>query len=178
MSAVLLGPLIRTVLAGSAPWRAAVQVNRSVVNCWLLTRAMCTGGSSVASRLRPGPLATTSELAAGGEEAGFGLDQGVLLGTIAGALLAALLSGTFRIEGFRTAGAAPLWRYVSGAVLMGFGGILAVGCTIGAGFTGGSVLAISSLAGLASMIGAAAISGRLLDGKAASPAPAVLAPAE
>ena len=40
---------------------------------------------------------------------------------------------------------------------MGFGGILAVGCTIGAGLTGGSVLAVSSLLGLASMIAGAAL---------------------
>ena len=170
-------------VARLSPARAlgGLLVGLAVVGGWYFTHALSTQvfepiQAESLSFIRP--LATTSELAAGGEEAGFGLDQGVLLGTIAGALLAALLSGTFRIEGFRTAGAAPLWRYVSGAVLMGFGGILAVGCTIGAGFTGGSVLAISSLAGLASMIGAAAISGRLLDGKAASPAPAVLAPAE
>jgi uncharacterized membrane protein YedE/YeeE len=40
---------------------------------------------------------------------------------------------------------------------MGFGGILAVGCTIGAGLTGGSVLAVSSLVGLASMMAGAAL---------------------
>jgi uncharacterized membrane protein YedE/YeeE len=40
---------------------------------------------------------------------------------------------------------------------MGFGGILAVGCTIGAGLTGGSVLAVSSLVGLTSMMAGAAL---------------------
>ena len=46
---------------------------------------------------------------------------------------------------------------------MGFGGILAVGCTIGAGFTGGSVLAVSSLVGLASMLAGGAITDILVD---------------
>jgi len=53
-------------------------------------------------------------------------------------------------------------RYTAGSVLMGFGGILAVGCTIGAGFTGGSVLALSSLIGLASMIAGAAVTDLVL----------------
>ncbi|MCB1382025.1 MAG: YeeE/YedE family protein [Notoacmeibacter sp.] len=124
------------------------------------------------------PLATTGELASGTEGAAFGLDQGVLLGTLAGAFLAALISRSFRVEGFRSAGAAPLWRYATGAVLMGFGGVLAGGCTIGAGFTGGSVLAVSSLVALVSMTGAAAIAGRLLEGSRPLAAPAVLVPAE
>jgi len=101
------------------------------------------------------PLATTGELAL---ETGFaGLDQGVLLGAIIGAFVAALLSGEFRISTFAEPGVPSIWRYAAGSVLMGFGGILAVGCTIGAGLTGGSVLAVSSLLGLASMITGAAL---------------------
>jgi len=101
------------------------------------------------------PLATTGELAL---ENGFaGLDQGVLLGAIIGAFAAALLSGEFRISTFAEPGVPSIWRYAAGSVLMGFGGILAVGCTIGAGLTGGSVLAVSSLLGLASMITGAAL---------------------
>ena len=48
---------------------------------------------------------------------------------------------------------------------MGFGGILAVGCTIGAGFTGGSVLAVSSLLALISMMAGTALTDRLVDGR-------------
>ncbi|MDF1608544.1 YeeE/YedE family protein [Hoeflea sp. YIM 152468] len=101
------------------------------------------------------PLATTSELAL---QSGFaGLDQGVLLGAVIGAFAAALISGEFRISTFSEPGTPSIWRYAAGSVLMGFGGILAVGCTIGAGLTGGSVLAVSSLLGLASMITGAAL---------------------
>ncbi|MEP4752900.1 MAG: YeeE/YedE thiosulfate transporter family protein, partial [Nitratireductor sp.] len=60
--------------------------------------------------------------------------------------------------------------YTLGAVLMGFGGILAVGCTIGAGFTGGAVLALSSLLGLAAMIGGAAAADRLIGARPAAAA--------
>ncbi|MEM5473677.1 YeeE/YedE family protein [Hoeflea sp. AS60] len=101
------------------------------------------------------PLATSGELAL---EGGFaGLDQGVLIGAVLGAFVAALLSGEFRISTFSEPGVPSIWRYAAGSVLMGFGGILAVGCTIGAGLTGGSVLAVSSLLGLASMITGAAL---------------------
>jgi len=61
MSAVLLGPLITVTLAGRSPERAAVQVRMSLVRRSAATRAMCTGGSSDAMRLRPGPLRTTTE---------------------------------------------------------------------------------------------------------------------
>lgn len=101
------------------------------------------------------PLATSSELAL---EGGFaGLDQGVLIGAILGAFVAALVSREFRISTFSEPGVPSIWRYATGSVLMGFGGILAVGCTIGAGLTGGSVLAVSSLLGLASMIAGGAL---------------------
>lgn len=107
------------------------------------------------------PLATTGEIALGADTIA-GLDQGLLIGTILGAFLAALLFRDFRLATFSDPEAPSLWRYLAGSVLMGFGGILAVGCTIGAGFTGGSVLAVSSLVGLASMIAGAVIADRML----------------
>lgn len=177
------GALLIVVKARLSPARLAggVLVGLTIAGGWFFTHALSTQvfepiQAESLSFIRP--LATTGELVRGVEEAGFGLDQGVLIGTLLGALLAAVLSGSFRIEGFQAQGAAPAWRYGTGAVLMGFGGILAVGCTIGAGFTGGSVLAVSSLLGLASMVLSAAVAGRLLEGRTiASPAPA-LAPAE
>ena len=109
------------------------------------------------------PLATSVQLATDANSLA-GLDQGLLIGTIVGALAGALLFRDFRIATFRDAGAPSIWRYALGSAFMGFGGILAVGCTIGAGLTGGSVLAVSSLLGLASMIAGAAIADRVVDG--------------
>lgn len=124
------------------------------------------------------PLATSGELAFAGAD-GPGLDQGVLAGTLVGALVAALLFRDFRIATFAEPGTPSVLRYTAGAVLMGFGGILAVGCTIGAGFTGGSVLALSSVTGLLAMGGGAAIADRLIDGRQATRIPcARVAPAE
>ena len=77
-----------------------------------------------------------------------------LAGVICGSFLWALLGRAFRIEWFAD------WKdfanHVVGGALMGIGGVLALGCTIGQAITGMSTLAIGSiLAFLAIVIGAA-----------------------
>jgi uncharacterized membrane protein YedE/YeeE len=66
-------------------------------------------------------------------------DVGLVPGVVIGAFLASVLSGGFRFQGFE--GEANMRRALSGAALMGFGGMLAGGCAIGAGVTGGSIFA-------------------------------------
>lgn len=71
-----------------------------------------------------------------------GFDAGMLPATFVGALLGALLGGDFKIEGFRTE--SRLGHYLIGAVLMGFGAVLAMGCTVGAGLTGGAIFSVTA----------------------------------
>lgn len=66
-----------------------------------------------------------------------------LAGVIAGSLLWALISRSFRIEWF--ASFRDFVNHLIGAILMGFGGVLAMGCTIGQGITGFSTLALGSI---------------------------------
>ena len=66
-----------------------------------------------------------------------------VFGVILGSLLWALLSRSFRLEWF--VDMKDFFMHAIGAVLMGFGGVLAMGCTIGQGITGVSTLAIGSL---------------------------------
>lgn len=161
-----LGVILATVALGFAVkarlsfWRlfGGTMIGLTVAAGWYFTWQLSTQvfepiQAESLSFIRP--LATSGELALQGGFAG--LDQGVLIGAILGAFVAALMSGEFRISTFAEPGTPSIWRYAAGSVLMGFGGILAVGCTIGAGLTGGSVLAISSLLGLASMITGAAL---------------------
>ena len=75
------------------------------------------------------------------------------LGVVAGSAAWALLTRQFRWEGFRDV--ADLVRHLLGAVLMGFGGVTAMGCTIGQGVTGVSTLALGSLITLLAIIGGA-----------------------
>ncbi len=66
-----------------------------------------------------------------------------LAGVIAGSLLWSLVSKSFRIEWF--ASFRDFVNHLIGAILMGFGGVLAMGCTIGQGVTGFSTLALGSI---------------------------------
>ncbi len=79
---------------------------------------------------------------------GFGVAS--LGGTILGAFLGALSKGKFALASFN--GTADTARNLIGAVMMGFGGVLALGCTVGQGITGVSTLAIGSFLTLASIV--------------------------
>jgi hypothetical protein len=68
-------------------------------------------------------------------------------GVVLGSAAYALSARTFRWEGF--ASLADLRNQLVGAVLMGFGGVTALGCTIGQGVTGISTLAIGSFIAVA-----------------------------
>jgi len=78
-----------------------------------------------------------------------------LAGVIVGSLLYALITRTFRIEWF--VNFKDFLAHAIGGLLMGFGGVLSMGCTIGQGVTGFSTLALGSiLAFLAIIAGSAA----------------------
>lgn len=77
----------------------------------------------------------------------------LVLGVLIGSFLTALLRGRLQLEGFESP--RQMARYIAGGLLMGVGGILALGCTIGQGLTGLSTLAYSSfIAALALVAGA------------------------
>jgi uncharacterized membrane protein YedE/YeeE len=71
-------------------------------------------------------------------------------GVILGSFAYAMISKTFRWESF--ASAADLHNHIIGGVLMGFGGVCAMGCTIGQGITGLSTLALGSFITFAAII--------------------------
>ena len=83
-----------------------------------------------------------------GSTIGFGV--AAVSGVILGSFLYVVLTGKFRLETFtdRT----DMVRHMLGGVFMGFGGVLALGCTIGQGITGMSTLALGSLISLISII--------------------------
>jgi uncharacterized membrane protein YedE/YeeE len=74
-----------------------------------------------------------------------------VLGMIVGATGAALATRTFRWEGF--ANIEDVGNHIVGGVLMGFGGVTALGCTVGQGLSGVSTLAVGSVIALLSIIG-------------------------
>lgn len=84
-----------------------------------------------------------------------------LAGAIIGAGLAAWGSGTFRLATF--ANKTDTLTSLGGAVLMGVGGILALGCSVGQGITGVSTLAIGSILTLAAIVGGTVAGVRALE---------------
>jgi uncharacterized membrane protein YedE/YeeE len=66
-----------------------------------------------------------------------------VFGVVAGSLIWSLISRSFRIEWFNSA--SDVANHVIGAILMGIGGTLAMGCTIGQAVTGISTLAVGSI---------------------------------
>jgi uncharacterized protein len=75
------------------------------------------------------------------------------LGVVLGALLVSLRRKNFRWEGFGNT--RDLAQHLIGGVMMGFGGVLAVGCTVGQGLSGASTLALGSWMTLAAIVGGA-----------------------
>jgi uncharacterized membrane protein YedE/YeeE len=106
---------------------------------------------------------------------GLGLMPGVFLGSLAGALL----GREWKLEGF--GGAYTMPRYIVGAILMGFGSMLAGGCAVGAGVTGGAIFALTAWLTLVGMWVGGGVADWVIDRpRAAAPLPsaaAVLSPA-
>jgi uncharacterized membrane protein YedE/YeeE len=76
------------------------------------------------------------------------------LGVVLGSMAYAIKAGHFRWEGF--ASMEDLRTQLLGAMLMGFGGVTAIGCTVGQGLSGVSTLALGSFIVLASIISGSA----------------------
>jgi hypothetical protein len=74
-----------------------------------------------------------------------------VVGMILGATAMSVVTKSFRWEGF--AGTEDLVNHVVGGVMMGFGGVVALGCTIGQGLTGISTLALGSFLTLFAIVG-------------------------
>lgn len=72
--------------------------------------------------------------------AGFGI--GLVPGVVIGAGVTALAMGELRIQRFESD--VPMERYLLGGMLMGFGAMLAGGCAVGAGMSGGAILAMTA----------------------------------
>ncbi|MBT8446723.1 MAG: YeeE/YedE family protein [Gammaproteobacteria bacterium] len=121
-----------------------------------------------------GPLGETLEfgLSAGGLAVTFGM--AAVAGVMAGSFIYGLTTGQLRWEGYR--GGGELLRNIAGGALLGVGGVLALGCTVGQGLTGISTLSAGSLLATLSTLAAMALTIRteyyrlVSDGTASWPA--------
>lgn len=86
-----------------------------------------------------------------GREASVGTT--IVAGTLAGAALTALATRSAGLEIFDSP--ARMAQALAGGLLMGFGGVLAVGCSVGQGLSGLSTLALASLPACLGIVGGA-----------------------
>ena len=85
-------------------------------------------------------------------------------GVIGGSFAQALFSRSFRLESFRSP--EDFLHHIAGGLLMGFGGVTALGCTIGQGITGLSTLAAGSFITFGAIVAGAAAGFRYLSWRA------------
>jgi len=139
--------------AAPATWIGAGIIGLLIPAGWAIT------GIAGADEFDPVPLASFTFVAPIGESlqylmlfTGSTISFGVATvgGVILGAFLMAVATGRFRIEGFTDT--ADMIRHLTGAALMGTGGVLALGCTIGQGITGLSTLALGSVIAWVSIV--------------------------
>jgi uncharacterized membrane protein YedE/YeeE len=74
-----------------------------------------------------------------------------------------MLGRDWKLEGFKDG--YSMTRYIIGAICMGFGSMLAGGCAVGAGMTGGAIFALTAWITLVGMWVGAGVMDRLLDGQ-------------
>jgi uncharacterized membrane protein YedE/YeeE len=115
-----------------------------------------------------GPSAELLMLVLNSAQLRLGFDLGIIPGVFLGSFLAAARSHELKLEGFSDG--LGMRRYLLGAVLMGFGAMLAGGCAVGAGVTGASVFALTAWLVLGGMWLGAGLTDLLVD-RAGMPRP-------
>ena len=153
----LVAGLPSLALLGYALWRPALRKSALSLCCAIVIGALVAALWWITAHVgvdpfEPAPLTSLSfigpvaegllylQLAVGRN---VGLGPAIVAGTLAGAFLTALFTRNAHWEGFDKP--THLAASACGGLLMGFGGVLAVGCSIGQGLSGLSTLAFSSL---------------------------------
>lgn len=155
----------------AATWFTASGVGGMVAVGWLVTYTIAQASfapARVTSLTFTGPSADTLMFVLDQSRMVWNFDIGLVPGVFLGSLIGALLTKEFVLQGFKDG--QSMRRYIVGAVLMGFGGMLAGGCAVGAGVSGGAIFALTAWVTLACIWLAAGITDFLIDREAAAPA--------
>ena len=131
---------------------AALLVGIAVSLGWLGTYSVAQASFDVvaiSSITFTGPSADTLMGLINERSLPMGFGSGLVPGVFFGALAMAILTKEARIQRFEPD--MPMERYLVGGVLMGFGSMLAGGCAVGAGMSGGSIFALTAWLALFSM---------------------------
>lgn len=142
----------------------AAGVGMCVALAWLLTYQLAKRSFepvAVQALSFTGPAADTLMYVLSPPGQPFKFDLGLMPGVFLGSFIAASMFGELKLEGFQ--GGQAMKRYIAGAMLMGFGGMLAGGCAVGAGVSGASVFTLTAWVTLVAIWAAAAATDAVVD---------------
>jgi uncharacterized protein len=146
-------------------WSGAIGVGLIVALAWLITFLV---GSNAFDTVLPvqslsftGPSADVLMLVLSPPGQPWDFDIGLVPGVVLGSFLAALWARELKLEGFKDG--LSMRRYIAGALCMGFGGMLAGGCAVGAGVSGAAVFALTAWIALIGMWAGAGLANALVD---------------
>lgn len=131
---------------------AAVFVGLAVLGGWIGTYRVAQASFevvSITSVTFTGPSADTLMALVTAPLVPIGFGLGLVPGVSFGAAAIAAITGQFRIQRFGHD--TPMERYLLGACLMGLGSMLAGGCAVGAGMSGGAIFSLTAWIAVASM---------------------------
>ena len=145
-------------------WLGAIGVGLTIALAWLTTFRI--GAQSfeiipVQSLSFTGPSANVLMLVLSPPGQPWNFDIGLVPGVVLGSFLAALWGRELKLEGFKDGHS--MRRYIAGALCMGFGGMLAGGCAVGAGVSGAAIFALTAWLALIGMWLGAGLTDRLVD---------------
>jgi len=141
---------------------AAAGVGAAVALGWLFTYAMTQVSFEpliAGSVSFTGPSADTLMGFVNERNLPLNFNVGLVPGVFVGSALMAIRTREFRLQGFE--GGPSMLRYFAGAALMGFGAMLAGGCAVGAGVTGGAIFALTAWLALGAMWFGAVVAQRI-----------------
>ncbi|WP_315772566.1 MULTISPECIES: YeeE/YedE family protein [unclassified Bradyrhizobium] len=165
LPALALGSVLIVFAFAHAPFRRAPgQMLAGLVVGLLVAAGWFATGYLGADEFNPVPVGSLTFVApiadglqyvmlSTGSTVNFGI--ATVAGVLAGSLVTALVTRRFKLEGFHSPN--HMLRSVGGAALMGIGGVMALGCSVGQGLTGLSTLALPSFVAITGIfIGTAA----------------------
>lgn len=157
--------LARRAGVGIGIGASAIGVGLSIAAGWLFTFTLAQHSFAlitIGSVTFTGPSADTLMAFINSPTVPLGFGVALVPGVFAGSLLSALIAKEWKLQGFHDG--QSMTRYFVGAILMGFGAMLAGGCAVGAGVTGGAIFALTGWVALTSMWAGGAVTHLVVDG--------------
>ncbi|MBN8503405.1 MAG: YeeE/YedE family protein [Burkholderiales bacterium] len=145
-------------------WAGAIVVGLSIAAAWAFTYGvtqLAFDPHPVQAMSFTGPSSELLSRVLFSSDRPLNFDMGLIVGVFAGAFVAAALFRELKLEGFQ--GGASMRRYLVGALMMGFGGMLAGGCAVGSGLSGAAVFALTAWVALTAIWVSAALTDRWMD---------------